>query len=94
MAEALQLTRAGRLTEATALLQQGARGGSVGAVPLGAPHVAPVPEAADPPLTHTEAAGSRSYRLHVPVTSRTRLRSSSCSTAGSRTRPTSRRERG
>ena len=66
MAEALQLTRAGRLTEATALLQQGARGGSVGAVPLGAPHAAPVPEAADPPLTHTEAAGSRSYRLHVP----------------------------
>jgi len=92
MAEALRLTRSGRLTEATALLQHGLAG-TGGARPAVSTVVAPrhrsgglrsrvggdghsargqVPGAASAVggqirhLTHTEAAGTRSYDLYVP----------------------------
>ena len=85
MSEALALTRAGRLEEATTLLQSGLSGRAplrpAGAnIPTGMPRNslsryrkgpagAPSSASADGDLrrcTHTEASGTRSYRLYVP----------------------------
>jgi poly(hydroxyalkanoate) depolymerase family esterase len=82
MADALQLTRDGRLTEATALIQRGLQTG--GLPGLGRPGLfrsglvspgdsTPGAAAAAAPggevrrLTYTDAAGSRTYVLYVPT---------------------------
>ncbi|HEU4898966.1 MAG TPA: PHB depolymerase family esterase, partial [Actinomycetota bacterium] len=70
MAEATRLTRAGRLTEATALIQQ-TLGRQPGPRPAGATPTGP--GRPEPPAgarlldgSYRNAAGSRSYRLYVP----------------------------
>jgi poly(hydroxyalkanoate) depolymerase family esterase len=76
MADAVRLTRAGRLTEATRLLQQGlastgtsagtSRGTSAGTAPPGAATAGrPVGEMRR--LSHAERPGSRSYGLYTPT---------------------------
>ena len=63
MTDALRLTRAGRLAEATALLQQG-----LGSASGGAAADTMVTQLQDRPRrpTRTAAVGSRAYELHVP----------------------------
>jgi len=110
MIEALRLTQAGQLTEASSLLQRGLAGDGLkgpmahlpGAGSTGLPGRAPssrsgaAARAAAAPggeirhLSHSVAAGTRTYDLYIPTGyTGDPSRSSSCSTAASRTPPTS-----
>ena len=66
MAEALRLTRAGRLSEATALLQDRS-GAARSPRPRPARSAEPGPGSGVRHLTHTAPAGTRTYDLYVPT---------------------------
>jgi poly(hydroxyalkanoate) depolymerase family esterase len=73
MGQALRLTRAGRLAEATALLQGALTGRDPGSAAVtesrlrGAASVSPSPGGKVHHLTHSEPAGTRRYDLYVPT---------------------------